>query len=81
MNESRTKMGEGGRIIIPAAFRRQLNIAVGEELVIRLDSRGLHLFTLKQSLRKAQDLVRHHAKNKKLVKKIKSLRKEDYCDE
>jgi AbrB family looped-hinge helix DNA binding protein len=31
MQSIRTKLGEGGRIIIPAQIRHELNIAVGNE--------------------------------------------------
>jgi len=77
MNEYRVKMSENGRILIPAALRRQLHIEPGEELVIHVDDNELHLYSLKYSLKKAQNLVRKHAKNKSLINELKKMRKED----
>jgi len=77
MREYRAKLSENGRILIPAALRRQLNIEPGEELILRFDHNELHLYSLKQSLKKAQHLVQKHAKNKSLVKALKTMRNED----
>lgn len=81
MNEFRTKMTENGRIIIPAALRRELHILPGEELVLRLDDDELRIFSLKHSVKKAQATVRKYAKNKSLVQKLKQLRDEDANNE
>ena len=81
MNEYRTKIGEGGRIVIPASCRRHLQLKLGEELIIRIDNGELHLFSVKQSLKKAQALVQKHAKNQNLVAKLKSMRQQDEVDE
>ncbi len=77
MNEYRTKLGEDGRVIIPAACRRQLHLEPGEELIIRVENSEMHLFKLKHSLEKAQSLVKHYAKNRSLVKKLTDMREED----
>jgi len=77
MNEMRAKMTENGRIVIPAAFRHQLHLEPGEELVIRIDNDELRVFSLKHSLKKARLLVKKYAKNKNLVQELKALRKED----
>ena len=77
MNEYRTKIGEDGRVIIPAPCRKQLQLEAGEELIIRIENNELHLFKLKHSLQKAQKLVQHYAKNRSLVKKLAALRRED----
>ncbi|NNM59013.1 MAG: AbrB/MazE/SpoVT family DNA-binding domain-containing protein [Legionellales bacterium] len=77
MNECRVKLQENGRIIIPANYRKQLHFEPGEELVLRIEENGLHLYSLKQSLRKAQSVVQHYAKNKSLVAELQRMRKED----
>jgi AbrB family looped-hinge helix DNA binding protein len=81
MNELRTKMTENGRIVIPAAFRKQLHFQPGEELIIRIDNDELRVFSIKHSLEKARALVSKHTKNKSLVQKLKALRKEDLENE
>jgi AbrB family looped-hinge helix DNA binding protein len=77
MNEYRAKLGENGRIIIPAQCRKQLQLEQGEELILRVENAELHIFSLKHSLKKAQALVKRHAKNKSLVEKLRRLRLED----
>jgi AbrB family looped-hinge helix DNA binding protein len=77
MLEYRTILNENGRIIIPAALRKQLHLQSGEELVIRVENDELHIFSVHHALKKAQAVVRKFAKNKDLVKKLKSMRKED----
>lgn len=81
MLEFRTKMSEDGRIVIPATYRRQLHLKSGEELIMRLEDDELHLISLKNSLKKAQQLVQKYAKNKSLQKILKTMRKEDAADE
>jgi AbrB family looped-hinge helix DNA binding protein len=77
MNEYRTTINENGRIIIPAILRKQLHLQPGEELVIRVENEELHIFSMQHALKKAQGLVRKYAKNKNLVKELKSMRKDD----
>lgn len=81
MNEFRAKMAENGRIIIPMACRRLLNIQPGEDLVLLVENQELRLFSLKHSLQSAKNIVRQHAKNKSLVKKLKTMRKSDKSHE
>lgn len=81
MNEFRAKIGGDGRILIPVLLRRKLKIKPGEELIIKLDNNTLQLFSLKQSLQNAQKIIKHHAKNHSLVKKLKKNRKVDFSNE
>lgn len=81
MNEFRVKIGEDGRILIPIFCRRQLKLSPGEEIIIKLDNNELHLFSLKQSLKNAQKIVKSYAKNQNLVKKLRQIRQEDSSDE
>jgi AbrB family looped-hinge helix DNA binding protein len=77
MNEFRAKMGEDGRIVIPAACRRLLHVKPGEELIMHVDKDELHVFSLKHSLKKAQEKVQKYSKGKSLVKQLKTMRKEE----
>lgn len=82
MLETRTKLGENGRIIIPVYYRRALHLEQGEELIIRLEDGELRLFSLKQSLKKAQAIVRKYNKDKKsLSKMLFAMRKEEIGNE
>lgn len=81
MSEFRTCMGEDGRVVIPAAYRKQLHLTPGEELIIRLDNNELHLISLKHSIKKAQKLVQKYTKNKSLQKLLKEMRTKDAANE
>ena len=43
MNEIRTKIAEGGRIVIPAEYRQALNLRVGDEVILRLEDDTLRV--------------------------------------
>jgi AbrB family looped-hinge helix DNA binding protein len=56
--ESHARINENGRVVIPASFRRTLDIRPGETLVLRIENQELRITTLRQRLAKAQQLVR-----------------------
>ncbi|MBI1954653.1 MAG: AbrB/MazE/SpoVT family DNA-binding domain-containing protein [Proteobacteria bacterium] len=60
MNDIRTKMGEGGRVIIPAVFRQALQLEVGDELILHIEANEIHITTPEQSLLKLQAKVKKH---------------------
>ena len=43
MPEIRTKLTEGGRIVIPAEYRQALGLQVGDEIILRLEEDGIHI--------------------------------------
>jgi AbrB family looped-hinge helix DNA binding protein len=53
----RTKIGSDGRVMIPAALRKDLQLSAGEELVVSRDEDGIHLRTLTTALDHARRLV------------------------
>jgi AbrB family looped-hinge helix DNA binding protein len=59
-HESRIRINENGRVVIPASFRRALGIRSGDTVVLRIENQELRLTTLRQRLAKAQQLVRKH---------------------
>ncbi len=81
MQEYRTKLGEDGRIVIPADCRRILHLQPGEELIIHINDEELHLYSLRQSIKKAQETVRKYSKGKSLIEKLKEMRKKDNKNE
>jgi AbrB family looped-hinge helix DNA binding protein len=58
--EAHARMNENGRVVIPASFRRALQINSGDTVVLTLDKDELHITTLRKRLAKAQQLVRKH---------------------
>ena len=49
-----------GRIVIPAAFRKELGIKAGDVLVVQVDDDELRLFTPRSGIARAQALVRKY---------------------
>jgi AbrB family looped-hinge helix DNA binding protein len=60
--ETRLRVNENGRVVIPASFRKALGINVGDEIVLRIEDDELRITTLKHRLERAQRLVRKHVK-------------------
>ena len=53
----RTRMTEGGRIVIPAPYRKALDIKPGDELIVRLDEGELRVYSSAEALKRLQDQV------------------------
>jgi AbrB family looped-hinge helix DNA binding protein len=60
--ETRQRVNENGRVVIPASFRKALGINIGDEVVLRMEDDELRITTLKRRVERAQRLVRKHAK-------------------
>lgn len=61
MTRAKGKLVEGGRIIVPAAFRRAMGIAKGDVVVMELHGDELRVRPSRSALRRLQELVRPHA--------------------
>lgn len=60
--ETRLRVNQNGRVVIPAAFRKALGINAGDQLVLRIEDDELRIMTLKRRLERAQRLVRKYVK-------------------
>lgn len=60
--ETRTRINENGRIVIPASVRDALSIRPGETLLLRVENDELRITTLRQRLARAQKAVRARIK-------------------
>jgi AbrB family looped-hinge helix DNA binding protein len=69
MQEVRTRLGENGRVVIPAEFRRRLGLKVGDPLVVRLDEDGLSIESRRAAVRAAQRMVRERVPKGELLTK------------
>ena len=65
MTRVRTKIAEGGRIVIPAEFRRALGLDVGDEVILDLGEGQLTVLTPQQAVKRAQELVRRYVPEKR----------------
>ncbi len=62
MKENRIKLGENGRISIPAAYRRQLAMRAGDELIIQVEDGEIRLTSPKLALERARRIVGRYVK-------------------
>lgn len=60
MQVEKAQLGENGRIVIPAAFRKALGLKGGDVLTMRIDEDGLHIQTKRQALLRSRSIVRAH---------------------
>ena len=60
MRAFKTKLGKGGRVIVPVEYRRELGVEPGDEIILHLDEEGLRLYTPAQAVARAQALVRRY---------------------
>ena len=59
----RTKVTQGGRIVIPAEMRRQLGIEIGEDVNLSLENGSVNISTSKYALLRLQKLAQTVAKH------------------
>lgn len=57
MNAIPVKVGPKGRVVVPAAIRRELGIEEGTELMARVDGEGIVLEPRSAAIRRLQELV------------------------
>ena len=67
METHRTTLGENGRIVIPAAFRKELGIKKGDPLVVRLEDGEVRVCSYQQSLRRIQEELRRYVPEGELL--------------
>ncbi len=82
MSDVSTKIASGGRIVIPAGFRRELGADVGDEVILRLVEGEIHILTRSQAIRKAQALVRNSVPpGRSLVRELLQERRKEARNE
>jgi AbrB family looped-hinge helix DNA binding protein len=55
-----TKLGEGGRLVIPAEYRKALGVDTGDELVLVLEDKSIRVVTPQEGIRRAQAIIRSY---------------------
>ena len=58
--EIRTQIGKNGRIILPARFRKALDIQGGDDILLRLEDGSIRIIPLRQAVALAQQTVRRY---------------------
>jgi AbrB family looped-hinge helix DNA binding protein len=60
--ETRMRVNENGRVVIPASYRKMLGIKAGDEVILRMEDDELRITTMKRRIERAQRLVRKYVK-------------------
>ena len=60
MASRRVRVAAGGRVVIPAEYRKALGVKVGDQVVIELQEDELRLRSRRAAIRKVRALVRRH---------------------
>ncbi|MCX6089979.1 MAG: AbrB/MazE/SpoVT family DNA-binding domain-containing protein [Candidatus Atribacteria bacterium] len=54
----KTTIGEGGRLVIPAAYRKALGLKPGDEVLLMLEDGEIRMMSTRQAIARAQALLR-----------------------
>ena len=60
--ETRLRINENGRIVIPASFRKVLGVDVGDEIILRVEDDEIRITTMKRRIERAQRIARKYVK-------------------
>ena len=75
--QTRMRVGQNGRMVIPAAFRRAMGIEVGDEILLRMEDDELRITTQQRRIRRAQRRAQRYLKpGASLVEELLSERRE-----
>jgi AbrB family looped-hinge helix DNA binding protein len=75
--EIRQRVNGNGRVVIPAAFRKALGIAVGDEVVLRIQDDELRITTQQRRIQRARRRARQYVKpGTSLVNELLAERRE-----
>ncbi|HEY4962334.1 MAG TPA: AbrB/MazE/SpoVT family DNA-binding domain-containing protein [Terriglobales bacterium] len=75
--ETRMRVSQNGRIVIPASYRKALGIDVGDEVVLRLQDNELRITTQQRRIQRAQERARRYLKpGESLVDELLAERRE-----
>ena len=58
MTAIKTKLGKGGRVVIPAEYRKRLGIEPGDEIIVTFKDGEIKITTVREAVRRAQAIVR-----------------------
>jgi AbrB family looped-hinge helix DNA binding protein len=60
--ETRVRLNENGRVVIPAPYRKALGIKAGDEVILRMEDDELRITTMKRKIERAQQRIRKYVK-------------------
>lgn len=78
MKGLRVRLGRGGRLVVPAEYRKALGLRVGDEVIIQLEGEALRMFAASRAVRYAQEIVRRYvARDRSLTSELIAERREE----
>lgn len=81
MNDVQARMSEGGRIVIPAEFRRQLNLKEGDLIRIRLEDGVVRVTPARTALHRACELTSQYVfPQRSLANELVTERRQETTD-
>jgi AbrB family looped-hinge helix DNA binding protein len=60
MSSRHVRIGPGGRVVIPAEFRKALGLEIGDDMVMELANGELRLRSFDADLKRVQEIVRQY---------------------
>jgi len=74
----KTTIREGGRLVIPAAYRKALGLKPGDEVLLSLEDGEIRVVSTRQAVARAQTLVRRYIpKGRRLSEELIKERQEE----
>lgn len=61
-SETRLRINQNGRIVIPATYRKAMGVDVGDEVILRMEDDELRITTMKRKIERAQRIARKYVK-------------------
>lgn len=75
----RVKLGQGGRIVLPAEFRHELGMEEGDTLFVHLREDGIEIQTPDANFKRIQESVRQYVpEGVSLVDELFKMRREEF---
>ncbi len=60
MAQVRTRIGKGGRLVVPAEHRKALGLMPGDEVILVMQESELRVLTVPKAIQEAQALIRQY---------------------
>ena len=67
MLATKVKIGQGGRVLVPAEMRKALGMKVGDEFLMKVENQELKIFNLQHAVNEAQNLMAQYNPQKKCL--------------
>ena len=70
MDSIKTKVGQGGRIVLPAEFRKAMGVKPGDEVILAFKDGEVRVFTRQMAIKRGQGMLKHIAPGRSLADEL-----------